>query len=144
MGGAALATAASPWIGGLGGLAPSRIPGHLPGRPAPGRALARLWDLATAPRSGGGRLLRAAAVVAAGGLALRSPGAFVQVAIAAAALAAVYLGAVELLRLIRAEGGGAADASGAPPSPLVRAAAGVLLVAAALLVARVLLSSLGI
>lgn len=145
VGGAALATAASPWIGGLGGLAPSRIPGRLPGRPAPGRALAWLWDLATAPRSGGGRLLRAAAVVAAGGLALRSPGAFVQVAIAAAALAAVYLGGVELLRLIRAEGGGtAADASDAPPSPLVRAAAGALLVAAALLVARVLLSSLGI
>lgn len=150
VGGAALATAASPWIGGLGGLAPSRVPGGLPGSPAPGQALARLWALATAPRSGGGRLLRAAVVVAAGGLALRSPGAFVQIAIVAAALAAVYLGAMELLRLLRAEAeagdgaDGAPAASGDPPSPLVRAAAGGLLAAAILLAARALLSSLGL
>ena len=134
--GAVLATAASPWFAGV----------------RPSEAPARLLRLMTAPGSNAGRLLRAVAAVAVGWIALVRPGDLVELAVAVAGLAAIYLGLTELVRLLWIERAATADdlaraaASGPRPrlSPAMRVAAfGALLVAGVLTVA-VLLAGLGL
>ena len=65
-----------------------------------GETLRRVWQLATAPQSNAGRLVRAVAAVVLGWLALFRTDDLVTVVVAVAGLAALYLGLMELMRLL--------------------------------------------
>ena len=65
-----------------------------------GETLRRVWLLATAPQSNAGRLVRAVAAVMLGWLALFRTDDLVTVVVAVAGLAALYLGLMELMRLL--------------------------------------------
>lgn len=134
-GGALMATAASPWFAGL----------------SPAQAPARVWELMTAPGSNAGRLVRALIAVAAGWFALVSPGDFIELSVALLGLAAVYLGAAELVRLLWVERAGTAEdlaraAAAQRPrlSPVVRVATVVALLVVGVTTTGVLISGLGV
>ena len=118
-----------------------------------GELLMRAWRLATAPQSNAGRLVRAIAAVALGWLALFRTDDLVTVVVALAGLAAIYLGLIELVRLLwkeRAETAGdiaraAASAELRPQlSPGVRLAALAVLIAGGVLAIVVLIAGLGL
>ena len=136
-GGAVLATAASPWFAGF----------------SPAQAPERFWRLMTAPGSNAGRLGRAIVVVVVGWVALVNPRDLIEIAVALAGLAAVYLGLAELIRLLWVERATTAQdlartaASAAPRprlSPAVRVAALSALLVAGVATIAVLLSSVGV
>ena len=136
-GGAVLATAASPWFAGF----------------SPAQAPERFWRLMTAPGSNAGRLGRAIVVVVVGWVALVNPRDLIEIAVALLGLAAVYLGFMELIRLLWVERATTAEdlartaASAAPRprlSPAARVAAGAALLIAGVATVVVLLSSVGV
>ena len=115
--------------------------------------LLRVWRLATAPQSNAGRLVRAIAAVVLGWLALFRTDDLVTVVVALAGLAAIYLGLMELMRLLwkeRAATAGeiaraAASAELRPQlSPGVRLAALAALIAGGAVVVVLLLAGLGL
>ena len=118
-----------------------------------GELLMRAWRLATAPQSNAGRLVRAIAAVVLGSLALFRTDDFVTVVVALAGLAAIYLGLIELMRLLwkeRATTAGdvaraAASAELRPQlSPGVRIAALVVLIAGGVVAIVLLIAGLGL
>lgn len=136
-GGAVLATAASPWFAGF----------------SPAQAPERFWRLMTAPGSSAGRLGRAVIAVGLGWATLVNPRGLVEIAIAVVGLAAVYLGLMELIRLLWVEraataGDLARTAAAAAPrprlSPGVRTAAFAALLVAGVATVSLLLSGLGV
>ena len=110
-----------------------------------GELLMRAWRLATAPQSERRRLVRAIAAVVLGWLALFRTDDLVTVVVALAGLTAIYLGLIELMRLLwkeRATTAGdvaraAASAELRPQlSPRVRIAALAVLIAGGALAVR--------
>ena len=115
--------------------------------------LLRVWRLATAPQSNAGRLVRAIAAVVLGWLALFRTDDLVTVVVALAGLAAIYLGLMELMRLLwkeRAETAGDIARAAASAelrsqlSPAVRLAALAALIAGGAVVVVLLLAGLGL
>ena len=134
-GGALMATAASPWFAGL----------------SPAQAPARVWELMTAPGSNAGRLARALIAVAVGWFALVSPGDLIELCVGLLGLAAVYLGAAELVRLLWVERAETAEdlaraAAAQRPrlSPVVRVATVAALLLVGVATIGVLVSGLGL
>ncbi len=118
-----------------------------------GELLMRAWRLATAPQSNAGRLVRAIAAVVLGWLALFRTDDFVTVVVALAGLTAIYLGLIELMRLLwkeRATTAGdiaraAASAELRPQlSPGLRIAALAVLIAGGVVAIVLLLAGLGL
>ena len=136
-GGAVLATAMSPWFAGF----------------SPSQAPERFWRLMTTPGSNAGRLGRAVIVVAIGWVALVNPSELIEIVVALAGLGAVYLGLMELIRLLWVERATTAEdlartAAAAAPrptlSPAVRVAAFAALLVVGVATVGLLLSSLGV
>ncbi len=116
-------------------------------------ALRRVWLLTTAPQSNAGRLVRAIAAVALGWLALFRTDDLVTVVVALAGLAALYLGLMELMRLLwRERAATASDVARVAASaelrsqlsPAVRIAALAALIAGGAVAIALLLGGLGI
>ena len=115
--------------------------------------LRRAWRLATAPQSNAGRLVRAVAAVVLGWLALFRTDDLVTVVVAVAGLAALYLGLMELMRLLWKERSATAsdvarvatsEELRAQLSPAVRIAALVALLAGGAAVVVLLVAGLGL
>ncbi len=118
-----------------------------------GETLRRVWLLATAPQSNAGRLVRAVAAVVLGWLALFRTDDLVTVVVAVAGLAALYLGLMELMRLLWKERAATASdvarVATAPElrsqlSPVVRIAAFAALLAGGAAGVALLLAGLGL
>ena len=118
-----------------------------------GELLMRAWRLATAPQSNAGRLVRAIAAVVLGWLALFRTDDLVTVVVALAGLTAIYLGLIELMRLLwkeRATTAGdvaraAASAELRPQlSPGLRIAALAVLIAGGIVAIVLLIAGLGL
>ena len=116
-------------------------------------ALRRVWLLTTAPQSNAGRLVRAIAAVVLGWLALFRTDDLVTVVVALAGLAALYLGLMELMRLLwRERAATASDVARVAASaelrsqlsPAVRIAALAALIAGGAVAIALLLGGLGI
>ncbi len=113
--------------------------------------LRRAWRLATAPQSNAGRLGRASAAVVLGWLALFRTDDLVTLAVALAGLAAIYLGVIELMRLLWKERATTtSDIAAASAdlrsqlSPLVRLAALAALIAGGAAAVVLLIAGLGL
>ena len=118
-----------------------------------GELLMRAWRLVTAPQSNAGRLVRAIAAVVLGWLALFRTDDLVTVVVALAGLTAIYLGLIELMRLLwkeRATTAGdiaraAASAELRPQlSPGLRIAALAVLIAGGVVAIVLLIAGLGL
>ena len=119
----------------------------------PGEVLLRAWTLAIAPTSNVGRLARAVAAVVLGWLALFRTDDLVTVVVALGGLTALYLGLMELMRLLWKERAAtASDVARAAASadlrsqlsPLVRLAALAALIAGGAVAVALLVAGLGL